>query len=61
MNHFRLGLGLAGFVTAVLAITIDDRRVVWIAIGLLSASFLLRILQRKVPREHSKDKPDTPS
>jgi hypothetical protein len=60
MNRLRLGLSLAGFIAAIFAVMTDDHRVVWLAIGLLSASFLLRVLQRKSPREHSEDKPDTP-
>jgi hypothetical protein len=60
MIRLRLGLSLAGFVAAILAVMTDDHRVVWLAIGLLSASFLLRVLQRKSPREHSEDKPDIP-
>lgn len=46
MNALRLGLSLAGFVLAVLSITLDDRRLVWGAIALLAGSLLLRILQR---------------
>ena len=60
MNRLRVGLALAGFVAAIAAVITDDRRIVWIAIGLLSVSFFLRLLQRKHPREHSEDKPDTP-
>ncbi len=59
MNRFRLGLALAGFVAAIAAVITNDRRIVWIAIGLLLGSFLHRLLQRKHPREHSEDKPDT--
>jgi hypothetical protein len=47
MNVLRLGLSLAGFVLAVLSITLDDRRLVWGAIALLSGSLILRLLQRK--------------
>ena len=60
MSRVRLGLALAGFVAAVCAVVTDDRRIVWIAIGLLSAAFLLRLLQRKSSRKHSDDEPDTP-
>jgi hypothetical protein len=59
MNRFRLGLALAGFVAAIAAVITNDRRIVWIAIGLLSASFLFRLLQRNHPREHSEDEPDS--
>ena len=59
MSRVRLMLSLAGFVAAICAVVTDDRRIVWVAIALLFGSFLLRILQRKSPREHSEDKPDT--
>jgi hypothetical protein len=47
MKAFRLGLSLAGFVLAVLSITLDDRRLVWGAIALLTGSLIIRLLQRK--------------
>lgn len=59
MNAYRTGLALAGFIAAILAVMMDDRRVVWLAIALLLASFLVRMLQRKSSRGHSEDKPDT--
>jgi len=59
MNAFRIGLAVAGFVAAIFAVMTDDRRVVWLAIALLAASFLVRVLQRNSSREHSEDKPDT--
>jgi hypothetical protein len=47
MKALRLGLSFAGFVLAVLSITLDDRRLVWGAIALLTGSLLLRFLQRR--------------
>lgn len=47
LNHVRLILSLTGMVAAVVAIMLNDRRVVWGAIGLLAASLLLRLLQRR--------------
>lgn len=44
VNRVRLGLSLAGMVMAVLAIMLNDRRLVWGAIGLLAASLLLRLI-----------------
>jgi hypothetical protein len=58
MNRLRLLLSVAGFVAAVCAVATDDRRIAWVAIGLLCLSFLLRMLQRKSPRGHSEDEPD---
>ena len=37
INRIRLGLSLTGMVVAVLAIMLDDRRLVWGAIALLAA------------------------
>jgi hypothetical protein len=59
MNRLRLLLSVAGFAAAICAVVTDDRRIVWAAIGLLSGSFLVRVLQRKSSREHSNDKLDT--
>lgn len=44
LNQVRLGLSLSGMVVAVLAILLNDRRVVWGAIALLAASLLLRLI-----------------
>lgn len=46
LNKVRLVLSLSGMVVAVLAIMLDDRRIVWGAIALLAASLLLRLLGR---------------
>jgi hypothetical protein len=43
VNKVRLGLSLTGMVVAVIAIMLNDRRVVWGAILLLAASLLLRL------------------
>jgi hypothetical protein len=52
MNRLRLGFAIAGFVLALLSVTVDDRRLAWAAIALLTASLILRILLRK--RENTK-------
>jgi len=44
VNRVRLVLSLSGMAVAVLAIMLDDRRIVWGAIALLAASLLLRLL-----------------
>jgi hypothetical protein len=46
VNQVRLGLSLTGMVVAVLAIMLNDRRIVWGAIALLAASLLLRFVVR---------------
>jgi hypothetical protein len=47
INRIRLALSLTGMVVAVVAIMLNDRRVVWGAIALLAASLLLRIVARR--------------
>ena len=44
VNQIRLGLSLSGMVVAVVAIMLNDRRIVWGAIVLLAASLLLRLV-----------------
>jgi hypothetical protein len=46
INRIRLALSLTGMVVAVVAIMLNDRRVVWGAIALLAASLLLRVVAR---------------
>jgi hypothetical protein len=46
LNRVRLGLSLSGMVVAVVAIMLNDRRIVWGAIVLLAASLLLRLVAR---------------
>jgi hypothetical protein len=57
MNHLRLGLALAGLAVALLSVTLDDRRLAWAAIALLTASLILRLLLRK--RENLKSGTDS--
>ena len=47
LNQVRLGLSLSGMVVAVVAIMLNDRRIVWGAIALLAASLLLRLVIRR--------------
>jgi hypothetical protein len=56
LNKVRLGLSLTGMVVAVIAIMLNDRRVVWGAIALLAASLLLRLVAgRGRRRENDKE------
>ncbi len=50
INRIRLALSLTGMVLAVLAIMLNDRRVVWGAIALLGASLLLRLVAGRLGR-----------
>ncbi|HEY9506201.1 MAG TPA: hypothetical protein VIQ27_09535 [Gemmatimonadales bacterium] len=47
LNRVRLALSLSGMVVAIVAIMLDDRRIVWGAIALLAASLLVRLLTRR--------------
>jgi len=42
----RIGLAIAGFAAAVVAVLLDQPRVVWGAIALLTGSLIVRLLQR---------------
>ena len=44
LNQVRLGLSLSGMVVAIVAIILNDRRIVWGAIALLAASLFLRLV-----------------
>jgi hypothetical protein len=48
-SALRIGLALAGFAVALLAIALEDHRVGWGAIALLLGSLILRLLQRRDP------------
>lgn len=47
LARVRLGLSLAGMVVAVIAIMLEDQRIVWGAIALLAASLVLRLVARR--------------
>ena len=49
LTKIRLALSLTGMVVAIVAIMLNDRRVVWGAIALLAASLLLRLVARHRP------------
>jgi hypothetical protein len=55
INRIRLALSLTGMVLAVLAIMLNDRRVVWGAIALLAASLLLRVVARRRGRDAGRE------
>jgi hypothetical protein len=58
MNRLRIGLALAGFTAALLAVTLGDERVGWIGIGLLLASLLVRLSQKRTRKEDMDTRPD---
>lgn len=47
LTWIRLGLALAGFAGALLAIALEERRLAWGAIVLLTGSLLVRLAQRR--------------
>lgn len=51
LRRVRIGLGVAGVVIGVVGIARDDRRIVWVAIGLLGVSAVLRVLKREPPAQ----------
>jgi uncharacterized membrane protein YfcA len=47
MSRLRIAAALAGFVAALLSVTLDDTRLAWMAIALLTISLILRLILRK--------------
>jgi hypothetical protein len=47
VNYLRIGLALAGFAAALFAVSLQDDRIGWVAIGLLLGSRLARLLQKR--------------
>jgi uncharacterized membrane protein YfcA len=47
MSRFRIGFALAGFVSALLSVALNDDRLAWLAIALLAVSLILRMILRK--------------
>lgn len=58
MNWLRLAFATAGFAAAILAVATDLRWIGWLAIALLAAALLLRLLQPNPSREHRQDESD---
>ena len=47
MSRLRIAAAIAGFVAALLSVTLDDTRLAWMAIALLTVSLILRLILRK--------------
>jgi hypothetical protein len=47
MNRLRIGLAVAGFILALLSVGLDDHRLAWAAIAVLTGSLLVRLFRRK--------------
>lgn len=57
MTRLRIGLALAGFLAALLSVALNDDRIAWLAIALLAASLVLRLLLRKREARPPDDRP----
>ena len=50
LSIVRVGLSLAGFAVALLAVALENRQLGWAAIALLIGSLIVRLLQRSRDR-----------
>jgi len=58
MSQLRIAAALAGFVAALLSVALDDTRLAWMAIALLTVSLILRlILRKRETRQRETDRP----
>jgi hypothetical protein len=57
MKQVRILIALTGFLTAALSVALDDHRLGWLAICLLAASLLLRVLKHKRATRAEEDPP----
>jgi uncharacterized membrane protein YfcA len=58
MSQLRIAAALAGFVAALLSVALDDTRLAWMAIALLTLSLILRlILRKRETRQRETDRP----
>jgi uncharacterized membrane protein len=57
VKQLRILLALAGFVAAALGVALDDHRIGWLAIALLAASLLLRLIKQKTPTSNHDEHP----
>ena len=58
MSQLRIVFVLAGLAAAVLSVALDDKRLAWVAIALLTVSLILRLILRK--RENRRPDIDGP-
>jgi hypothetical protein len=60
MSRFRLGLSLAGLLIAVLALALEDRRLIWVAIAILGSSLAIRAYLAILARRSTHRNPRPP-
>jgi uncharacterized membrane protein YfcA len=58
MSQLRIASVVAGFVAALLSVALDDQRLAWMAIALLTVSLIVRLILRK--RENPPPNSDRP-
>jgi membrane protein implicated in regulation of membrane protease activity len=58
MSWLRLGFAIAGFILALLSVTLSDQRLAWAAIASLAVSLIVRLVLRK--RSERESPPDRP-
>jgi hypothetical protein len=49
VNRLRFNFATAGILLAVVALWRDDKRITWVAIGVLAIAVILRIVSRRWP------------
>lgn len=47
MRRIKLYFALLGFILTVVGLYLDDRRIIWAAIAVLIAAFVLRLIERR--------------
>lgn len=58
MTRFKIGLGILGMAVGLTGIALQNRLVVWIAVGLLGASLLLRIVMLAREKRAEREPPE---
>jgi hypothetical protein len=56
--RLRRWLAVAGFAWALAGVVVEDRRIVWVAIGILAIALVLRLLDRRRMRHDAADVTD---
>ena len=60
LSRVRFGLGLAGIGCAAMAVVFDQRPLAWVAIGMLAASVILRLVARRGAGDRNPGEADGP-
>lgn len=57
LGEVRLGVAVVGMVLAIAGIVLDNRIVVWVAIGVLAVAYVLRFFMVRTPRAGEENSP----